>query len=64
MKTKTFDAVEMKRRGAQAIYTATAHLSQEQQLAYWQERTRELLQKQEAQRVAATQDSPRRRGRI
>ena len=35
MKNKTFDCVEMKRKGAEAVYQKVASLSIEQQLEYW-----------------------------
>lgn len=37
MKSKSFDCVEMKRKGAEAIYRKVAPLSLEQQLEYWRE---------------------------
>ncbi len=43
---KTFDCVEMKRRGAERIYNQTANMIPKEQLAFWQERT-ELLRKQQ-----------------
>lgn len=39
MKTKAFDCVEMKRKGAQKVYEATRDMSAEEEAAYWQERT-------------------------
>ena len=45
MKTKkTFDCVEMKRRGAERIYNQIANMTLKEQLAFWRERT-ELLRK-------------------
>ena len=45
MKTKkTFDCVEMKRRGAERVHNQIANMTIEEQLAFWQERT-ELLRK-------------------
>jgi len=35
MKNKSFDCVEMKRKGAEAVYQKVATLSMEQQLEYW-----------------------------
>ena len=35
MKNKSFDCVEMKRKGAEAVYQKVASLSIEQQLEYW-----------------------------
>ena len=51
MKTKTFDCVEMKRRGSQRIYEATKDMTFEQELAYWRERSRQFREEQE--RIAA-----------
>ncbi len=48
MKTKTFDCVEMKRQGARATREKLANLTPEEQLAYWQERSRMLRQRQQA----------------
>ena len=44
MKTKRFDCVEMMHRGAARIYEETKGLSRKAELAYWQERERELFQ--------------------
>lgn len=45
MKTKkTFDCVEMKRRGAERIYNQIANMTPKEQLTFWQECT-ELLRK-------------------
>ncbi len=35
MKNKSFDCVEMKHKGAEAIHKKIASLSMEQQLEYW-----------------------------
>lgn len=51
-RTKTFDCVEMKRRGAQRIYEATKDMTLDQELAYWRERSRQFREEQE--RLAAT----------
>ena len=48
MKTKTFDAIEMKRHGSKKIYEATAHMTPEQQRAFWQQRTEALKKRQQA----------------
>ena len=47
MKTKTFDCVEMKRRGAQRIYEVTKDMTFEQEVAYWRERSRQFREEQE-----------------
>lgn len=48
MKTKTFDCVEMKRRGAERIAKLLDGKTLEEQLKFWQRGTKELrkLQKQ------------------
>jgi hypothetical protein len=48
MKTraKTFDCVEMKRRGSLRIYEATKGMTIEQEVAYWREQDREFREKQ------------------
>ena len=38
---KTFDCVEMKRKGSQAVYEALQGKSRDEQLAYWRERNEE-----------------------
>ena len=42
MKTKTFDCVEMKRRGAARIHRETKGMTLEQQIEYWRQRNEEL----------------------
>ncbi|MCY3765068.1 MAG: hypothetical protein OXH06_06530 [Gemmatimonadetes bacterium] len=52
MKTKkTFDCVEMKRRGAERIQGLTAGMTMEEQLVFWKKRTELLQQFQQAGRV-------------
>jgi hypothetical protein len=48
MKTKTFDCVKMKRRGAEWVRKMLEGKSLEQQLEYWRKGTKDLkkLQKQ------------------
>lgn len=46
MKTKTFDCVAMKRRGAEMVQEELAELTPEEELAYWQSGTEELRQRQ------------------
>jgi len=50
MKTKTFDCVEMKRRGARILQEKLAGMTPKQQLAFWQERSKELRRHQEVAR--------------
>jgi len=42
MKTKTFDCVEMKRRGAERVYRTVKGMTPEEEQAFWQRGTREL----------------------
>jgi len=44
MKTKTFDCVEMKRRGAERIYEELKDLTPEEQLSYWRRKDEEFRQ--------------------
>jgi len=43
MKNKGFDCVEMKHKAAQKVQARLARMTREEQLAYWDERTRDLL---------------------
>ena len=52
-RTKTFDCVEMKRRGAQRICEATKDMTPEQELAYWRERSRQFREEQERRAPSA-----------
>ena len=47
MKTKTFDCVKMKRRGAELVQKQLEGKSRAQQLEYWQKGTDELKKLQE-----------------
>ena len=44
MKNKSFGCVEMKRKGAEAVYQKVANLSIEQQLEYWRKGSTSLRQ--------------------
>ena len=46
MKTKAFDCVEMKRRGAEYVFSIIQNMTPAEELEYWQSRTRELRQEQ------------------
>ncbi len=46
-KTKKFDCIALKRRGAEKIYKRLAKMSQEEQLAFWQARTLALRQRRQ-----------------
>lgn len=41
---KSFDCVEMKRKGARKIFEALRGKSREEQIAYWRERNAEMRQ--------------------
>jgi hypothetical protein len=42
MPKKTFDCVEMKRKGAERVYEATKGMTVEQEVEFWRQRTAEL----------------------
>ena len=46
MKTKTFDCVEMKRKGAERVMKRTEGMTLEEELKYWQEGTANLRKRQ------------------
>lgn len=46
MKAKTFDCVKMKHRGAEKVREQTKDMTLEQELAFWQGRSRILKQRQ------------------
>lgn len=46
MKKKTFDCVEMKRQGAVIVLDRIKSMTREQELEYWQKRTKEMLRSQ------------------
>jgi hypothetical protein len=56
MKTKTFDCVEMKRRGAAVVQDKIAGMTPGQELQFWREQTELLRQQQKA--VLASRDKP------
>jgi hypothetical protein len=53
MKAKTFECVEMKHRGAEKVREQTKDMTLEQELAFWQERSRILKQRQKATKEEA-----------
>ena len=58
MKSKEFDCVAMKRQGAERIYEQTKHMTADERLELWQERTRRLRRRQaELQRRLRRQGS-------
>jgi hypothetical protein len=46
MKVKTFDCVEMKHQGAEKVREQIKGMTLEQELAFWQKRSRLLKQRQ------------------
>lgn len=50
MKTKTFDCVEMKRRGALRLHERLKDMTVEQQIEYWRRRNKEFLRQQQSHR--------------
>lgn len=60
MKNKSFDCVEMKSKGAEAIYQKVSSLSMEQQLEYWRKGSASLRQQMKrANEVDRSSDSRR-----
>ena len=47
MKTKMFDCVEMKRRGAERIHERVKNMTLEQKIDYWGQRSRAFRSEQE-----------------
>jgi hypothetical protein len=54
-RTKTFDCVEMKRRGAEKVQAATCHMSHAEELDFWARGTAELQEEQQSARRSGTQ---------
>jgi len=50
MKAKQFDCMALQHRGAERIYEQTKNMTIAQELAYWQHRTEELRQLQQARK--------------
>jgi hypothetical protein len=46
VKTKAFDCVGMKRRGAEHVFSIIRDMTPAEELEYWQRRTQELRQEQ------------------
>ena len=68
MKTKIFDCVEMKRQGAEKVQQELAEMTREEEIAFWQNGTEELRQRQVQIRAATLetmsplgQEAPKRR---
>lgn len=45
MKTKVYDCVEMKRRGAEKVIKELEKLSADKQLSYWKKARQEMLRR-------------------
>jgi len=54
MKKKSFDCVEMKRKGAAMVLKRLRGMSEKEQLEYWHKRTEELRAVQNTQKRCAT----------
>ena len=59
MKTKTFDCVEMKRRGAERVQKELAGLTPQQQLEYWRQQTDQLRKQGSAANLSVPHPSTR-----
>lgn len=51
MKKKIFDCVEMKRRGAEYVYSITKDMTLEEEVEYWRKRSEEFMRDQERLRT-------------
>ncbi len=51
---KTFDCVEMKRKGSRKVYEALKAKTREQQMEYWRGRNEELQRWLDAKRKSST----------
>ena len=56
MKTRDFDCVEMKRKGAQKVYAATKKMTVEEEVEYWRRRTEEARRWIAGQTAAKSSD--------
>lgn len=57
MKKKAFDCVEMKRRGAEYVYSITKDMTVEEEVEYWRKRSEEFMRQQERLRTQRPPDS-------
>jgi len=57
-KTKRFDCVAMKRRGAERVRRATQGMTREEEFAFWARGTEELLREQRILRQTETRQGP------
>ena len=51
MKTKTFDCVEMKQRGAELVRQRLAGMSRDEEIEYWRQRSEQFERDQEQRRA-------------
>lgn len=59
MTTKTFDCVEMKRKGAEALMKRLEGMTREQELAFWKAETDALIEfKKERCQASAAPSTP------
>lgn len=61
MKNKSFDCVEMKRRGSEYVYSITKDMTPEEEVEFWRKQTEELRQEQrrlQAERPASSAPTP------
>ena len=58
MKTKTFDCVQMKRRGAARVQQQIENLTPEQELEFWRKQTDTLRRRQ--QEIRRNKETPSR----
>lgn len=58
MKTKTFDCVEMKRRGAEYVYSIIKDMTPEEKVEYWRQRTEEMRRERECLRAQKPASPP------
>jgi len=58
MKTKTFDCVEMKRRGAELLRQRLDGMTLEQEVEFWRQRSEEFQREQERLRAQAERRFP------
>jgi hypothetical protein len=56
MKTKTFDCVEMKRKGAEYVYNIIKDMTPEEEVAYWRQQTETMRQRQATLRARNQSD--------
>lgn len=58
MKSKPFDCVEMKQRGAERVLAETAGMTLDQELDYWREATEKLESERRTESKPGTSPKP------